>query len=114
MEYSFEMDEPVVILHVEGNVLTGVHNEEILNQVSEKISAGNNRMVINLGKTKFINSNGLNLLLNVLTKCRKTGGEVILANVPEELSKLLIITKLNSIFIIRDSKEQAVNYLKES
>ena len=112
MDYSFEKADNVVVLNVSGNVLTGIHNGEILNEVTNKISEDQNKMVIHLGGTKYINSNGLNLLLNVLTKCRKAGGEVVLANVPDELSRLLIMTKLNSIFITRDSQQEAVEYLK--
>lgn len=114
MDYSFDKHEGVDVLSVKGNVLTGLFNTEIIGVVSEMIKQGSNKMIIQLGEVKFINSNGLNLLLNVLTKYRKSGGEVVLSNVPNELTRLLVMTKLNAIFIERPDISQAAAYLKQS
>jgi anti-sigma B factor antagonist len=111
MDYNFEKNGPVDILTVQGNVLTGVYNAEIIEKVSLLIRDGSKKMIVRLGEVKFINSNGLNLLLNILTKYRKASGEIVLANVPEELDKLLVMTKLNSIFISRNTIEEATAYL---
>lgn len=111
MDYSFDNIDSVEVLSVKGNVLTGTYNNEILHEVNERINTGHNKFVVYLGETRFINSNGLNLLINVLTKCRKAGGEVVLANIPDELNKLLVITKLNSIFIIKPTREEAISQL---
>jgi anti-sigma B factor antagonist len=111
MDYNFDNNGQVDILTVQGNVLTGVYNAEIIEKVGLLIREGSNKMIVRLGEVKFINSNGLNLLLNILTKYRKASGEIVLANVPEELDKLLVMTKLNSIFISRNTIEEATAYL---
>lgn len=111
MDYSFDNHEGIDVLSIKGNVLTGVYNTELLEKASELIGKGSRKLVIRLGELKFINSNGLNLLLNILTKYRKVSGEIVLANVPEELDKLLVMTKLNSIFINRTSMEDSIDYL---
>ncbi len=111
MDYEFRKLDGADLITVKGNVLTGQYNEAILNAISEKIKNGSRKMIIEMGESGFINSNGLNLLLNILTKYRKAGGEVVLTKVSPELSKLLEMTKLNSIFIIRDTAEAAADYL---
>ncbi len=111
MDYTFSKYDGVDVLSVKGNVLTGIYNSEIVHTITKLIEQGSGKMVIQLGEVKFINSNGLNLLLNILTKYRKAGGEVALSNVPQELSRLLVMTKLNSIFIDRPTVEEAVALL---
>lgn len=114
MDYQFDQHDGVDVLSVSGNVLTGIHNSEILGIVTEMIKGGSDKIVVKLGEVKFINSNGLNLLLNILTKYRKAGGEIVLAHIPNELVKLLDMTKLSSIFISRPTIDEAVAYLKSA
>jgi anti-sigma B factor antagonist len=76
------------------------------------IESGRNRFVINLGAVKFINSNGLGLLINILTKSRKAGGDAVLSNVPDELNRLLAMTKLNSIFSTAATPQEALAHFK--
>ena len=54
-----------------------------------------------------MNSSGLNVMINVLTKSRKAGGEVAIANVTKKIKELLIITKLNSFFNVSESIDEA-------
>lgn len=112
MDYEFRKENGIDVISVKGNVLTGIHNTEILSKITDHIKAGSRKIVVQLGESRFINSNGLNLLLNILTKYRKAGGEIVLANVSEDLRKLLEMTKLNSIFIDRPNLEEALSYLE--
>lgn len=112
MDYSFDKVDGIDVLSVKGNVLTGVHNSDITQNISDMIANGSKGIVVQLGEVGFINSNGLNLLLNILTKYRKSGGEIVLSNVPGELNRLLVMTKLNSIFIDRPTVAEAAQYLK--
>ena len=54
-----------------------------------------------------MNSTGLSILINIFTQTRNRGGEVVITNIPEKINKLLIITKLNSIFNIEETVEAA-------
>lgn len=112
MDYNFDKHQNIDMLTVKGNVLTGIYNTEIIGIVTEMIKQGSDKLIIQLGEVRFINSNGLNLLLNILTKYRKAGGEIVLSNVPDELTRLLVMTKLNSIFVDRPSLDEAAAYLK--
>jgi len=111
MDYEFKQHNGIDVITVRGNVLTGQHNQAILAAITDKIKGGSRKMVIEMGSTGFINSNGLNLLLNILTKYRKAGGEVVLAKVSPELKKLLELTKLNAVFVSRDDVESAATFL---
>jgi anti-sigma B factor antagonist len=48
------------------------------------------------------------MLITILTKFRNKGGEVFLLKPSENVQKLLVITKLNAIFQIVKSEEEAL------
>lgn len=112
MEYSFESESGAEVLVLSGNMLSSADNTEVLDLVRQHIEQGHNRFVINLHAVKFINSNGLGLLINILTKSRKAGGDAVLASVPDELARLLAMTKLNSIFATAANQHEALAHFK--
>ena len=57
--------------------------------------------VINLSMVKYMDSSGLGILIKILTKFRNAGGEVFLEAISDPVNKLLLMTKLNSIFEIK-------------
>ena len=112
MDYSFDSSNGTEVITLSGNMLSTTENVDVLEHVKQKIEAGKNQFIINLNDVKFINSNGLGLLINILTKSRKAGGDTVLASVPDELNRLLAMTKLNSIFVSTGSLEDAHAHLK--
>ena len=60
-----------------------------------------------------MNSTGLNLLINVLTKTRNAGGDTIIAAAPERVEKLIVITKLNTVFSVAKDMEEAVGMINK-
>lgn len=108
MNYNLEVKNNIIILSIEGNILSDLEFKPALDAVNEKIQDNFNFFVVDLSKLKFMNSTGLSFLLTVLTKTRKTGGETILCNIPEQLSKLLVITKLNNVFLVTATVDDAV------
>jgi anti-sigma B factor antagonist len=111
MEYTILKDKNVQVLTLKGTLLADVQTREILQSASELIQDGDVLFVVDLKDLKFINSSGLGMLLTLLTKCRKAGGEVVLANVPEQVNNLLVITKLVSIFKTANSVSEAIGLL---
>lgn len=108
MEYSIELKDNVNVITMEGSLLADVQSRDILQKVTELIQDEQVNFVIEMSELKFINSSGLGMLLTCLTKARKAGGDIILANVPEQVNNLLVITKLNSIFNTVDSLDEGL------
>jgi len=69
--------------------------------------------IIDISQLRYINSSGIGVLITILTKFRNKGGEVYLLNPSESVRKLLIITKLNSIFNIVATEEEAITQSKK-
>ena len=107
MEFTITTEENFAILKLNGSLLADIQSRDVLEGVNNIIQEGKINFIVDLSELKFINSSGLGMLLTCLTKARKAGGDLILANIPEQVSNLLVITKLTSVFTPADSMEEA-------
>ena len=69
---------------------------------------------IDIHDVRYINSSGIGVLITILTKFRNKGGEVVLIKPSDSVEKLLVITKLNSIFTIVPNLDHAFSELVKS
>ncbi|MGB0838829.1 MAG: STAS domain-containing protein [Chitinophagales bacterium] len=109
--YTTQIEANIVTLKLEGDIIATYQFEEILTMLPEWIADGKIYFVIDLSKVRVMTSTGLTLLLTILTKSRNAGGDVVLANISTPLSKLLLVTKLNSIFTTLASVEEAKTHI---
>ena len=68
--------------------------------------------LIDISDVRYINSSGIGVLITLLTKFRNKGGELFLIKPSEHVQKLLIITKLQAIFNIVDTEQEALSKIK--
>lgn len=108
MLFSFNTKNNIPVYTLEGKIFTENQTAEFKAEVENKISEGFNRFVFDLSKITFVNSAGLNFLLSVLTKVRLAEGDVMICSVPEQMRKLLVITKLESFFPIAANADLAI------
>lgn len=109
MEFTYQIEKKPnhAILHLKGMLMDKTHSAPLLAEVDTLVKSGTNRYVVNLAGMDYMNSSGLNTLVNILTKSRTKGGEVVVANVSEKVKQLFLITKLNTLFTITNSIEEA-------
>lgn len=109
MEFNFQIEKKQAhaVLKLKGMLMDKSHSGPLLTEVENLIKGGINRFVVDLAGMDYMNSSGLNTLVNILTKARTKGGEVVVANVSEKVKQLFLITKLNTLFTITSSIEEA-------
>ena len=107
---SAELDVTVVSLF--GELIDKNQANELNSEIDNLLLERKLKYVFDLGELKYMNSSGLNTLINLLTKARKQGGEVIIANVSKKVNELLVITKLNTLFTVTESVDKAIPKLK--
>lgn len=111
MNYKEELIGNVLLVAVDGDLIGGSTTNNLLETIQEYIEKGVIRCVVDISNVRFINSSGIGLLITILTKVRNKEGELILINPSDHVKKLLIITKLNAIFSILNSREEAIKKL---
>lgn len=85
----------------------------LLDEIEECVAKNQTKILLNLTDLKYLNSSGLNVIINILTKARKAGGDVAICNVNKKITELLVITKLNSVFNVCDSVEEGIKILNK-
>lgn len=113
MEFNYQIEEKkdYNLISISGNLIEKNQASTLLEEVNELVEKDSNRFILNMQDFKYMNSTGLTILLNILTKARKSGGEAVICNVPDRIKTLLVITKLNNVFSVVDSEALAAQNL---
>src|SRR5215475_1536732 len=108
MNFIQEIRSNTLILRISGDLIGEDNGGRLVEAVNEAVGHKVLTCIIDISGLRYINSSGIGVLITILTKFRNKGGEVFLMNPSESVKKLLIITKLNSIFQIIKSEEEAI------
>jgi len=111
--YSITEKEELFILAMQGKLVDKAEAIDIGAEVEEQMALGHNHFIIDLSRLEYMNSTGLNIILNLMNKCRNSGGEAVVAGSTVRIKSLFSVTKLDSVFTMKDSLEEAVKHLKE-
>jgi anti-sigma B factor antagonist len=106
-EYTFDKVDDINLFTLKGELIDKGQAMQFLYEIDKCIEKKDNKFILNLADLKYVNSSGLNVLINILTKSRKAGGDIAIASLSKKVLELLSITKLISIFNIADSVEAA-------
>ncbi|NJL13640.1 MAG: STAS domain-containing protein [Microscillaceae bacterium] len=113
MNFSIQVQAQTLLIAIEGKLLGDGTELLLIDQLKTFIEEDEiRRVAVDLRPLALLNSQGLNLLLRMLAKVRNRGGELVLVRPPENIQKLLLMTKLNAIFTIVDSPEAAIELLE--
>ena len=67
---------------------------------------------ITLGEVNYIDSSGIGELVSAFTTTKNQGGELKLLNLTKKVNDLLQITKLYTVFDVKDDETSAVKSFK--
>ncbi len=97
--------------------LQGDINKESLNDFKEKIEAIVNKTrkkyVINFQSVNIFTSDGASVIVSALKKCKKFQGIIKLSNLSPSIQELFDMTRLNKVFDIYDSEEEALKSMSD-
>ncbi|HET8865432.1 MAG TPA: STAS domain-containing protein [Gracilimonas sp.] len=98
MKYSVSEKYNCVIIELKGNVMGGPDAETFREALHKLIEKGKKKVVVDLGKVKFVNSSGLGILIGGLTTMRNAGGELVICQADKKIESLLVVTQLIKVF----------------
>ena len=111
--FSVSHTENFTEYQLSGNLLDKESADEIVASFEESLTNGNPYFIFNLEQMDYLNSTGLNVLIGLLTKVRNSGGELIICNVPKKINQLLLITKLNTVFNVAMTTDEAKTIIEK-
>ena len=108
MKTSTRQVDGVTIVDCSGRITLGEGSVILKDTVRDLISKGNKKILLNLGDVNYIDSSGIGELVSAFTAVRKEGGELKLLNLTKKVHDLLQITKLYTVFDVKDDEAVAV------
>lgn len=106
--YKKEIKPGYTIIHLDGEFIGGEETENLSKFLKEAAKSDTNRAILDLSGVAFLNSMALGVLLSANAIFHKQGGRVILANPSEYLQSIFKTTKLDLIFTIEESIDDAI------
>ena len=109
MEFGYKINEKnnYMVVQLSGNLMEKSQAAELINEINNSVEKDAANFIIDFSDFKYMNSTGLNVLLNILSIARKSGGEAVICSVPEKIKTLLIITKLVNVFSVTENEQLA-------
>ena len=98
----------VLVIEVDGQLIVG-NRQELKQKVLDALEAGERKFLVDFTRTGYIDSSGLGVLVSLSKKIRDEGGDLRLAGLNEDLRTLFELTKLDTLFAISDSAQDALS-----
>lgn len=105
--------EGAKIFHLNGRLMDQQQADNLMAVLDEHLKGDQAvNVILDMSGLVYMNSTGLNIMISVLTRTRKAGGQVLLANMAHGVRQLFVVTKLDSVFPILDTVELALAKLR--
>jgi anti-sigma B factor antagonist len=102
----------VTVIAVHGKLIGGPGNSDLFqNTIKSLLADGKKRIVVDLHRTRWANSQGIGLMIGAYTSVKNAGGELVLARVIDRIQGILTVTKLLLLFKTFENVEGAVGFL---
>ncbi len=102
----------VTVVDMSGRITLGEGSVVLRDTIRDLLSKGQKKILLNLGNVTYIDSSGIGELVSAFTSVRNQGGELKLLNLTKKVHDLLQITKLYTVFDIKDDETAAVGAFK--
>ena len=112
MKANTRQVDGITIVDLSGRITLGEGSVLLRDTVRDLISKGNKKILLNLGEVNYIDSSGIGELVSAFTTVRNQGGELKLLRLTKKVHDLLQITKLYTVFDVKDDEAAAIKSFK--
>jgi anti-sigma B factor antagonist len=108
MSVNSKVVNGIVHVSLTGDLLGENTGIELVDLINEKLNSDKlYKYILDMSEARYINSQGLGVLITSYTKVKNNDGSFVLLNPSEPIKKLLSITKLDSVFQVYNSISEA-------
>ncbi len=108
IKVSTRQVDGIVILDLSGRITLGEGSVTVRDTIRDLLNKGEKFILLNLGDVSYMDSSGLGELVSAYTSVKNAGGELKLLNLTKKVKDLLQITKLYTVFDVKDDEASAV------
>ncbi|HMU13975.1 MAG: STAS domain-containing protein [Bacteroidetes bacterium] len=100
------------IFHMTGRLMDQKEADHMIEVLEQELGSGTGaNVILDMSQLQYMNSTGLNILISVLSRTRKGGGETLISGMSTGVKQLFTVTKLDTVFTIKDTVEEALGSL---
>ena len=107
MAFTLESKDGLLVVTVDGQLVVA-NRQEFKQLVLDEVERGARQVVVDFAGTAYIDSSGLGALVSLGKRIREAGGELRLAALNEDLRTLFELTRLDTLFPLYASRDDAV------
>ena len=108
MKASTRQVDGVTIVDLSGRITLGEGSVILRDTIKDLLGKGQKKILLNLGDVSYIDSSGIGELVSAFTSVRNQGGELKLLHLTKKVHDLLQITKLYTVFDVKDDEATAI------
>ncbi len=108
MKIKTRQVDGITIMDCSGRITLGEGSVTLRDAVRDLLSKGSKQILLNLGDVTYIDSSGIGELVSAYTTVKNQGGDLKLLNLTKKVHDLLQITKLYTVFDVKDDEASAV------
>ena len=112
MKFKTRQVDGVTILDLSGRITLGEGSVTLREAVQDALAKGDKHILLNLGNVDYIDSSGIGELVSAFTSVKNSGGELKLLHLTKKVHDLLQITKLYTVFDVKDDEAAAISSYK--
>src|ERR1700689_4174313 len=112
MKTNVRQVDGVTIVDCSGRITLGEGSVILRDAVRDLLAKNQKKILLNLGEVTYIDSSGIGELVSAFTTVRNQGGELKLLNLTKKVHDLLQITKLYTVFDVKEEETSAIKAFK--
>ena len=102
-------DGNVVIAEPKGSFIGGTETDELKAAINGVLEQGKIKLILDFAGVEYLNSSAIGVLTVAHTAFGSRGGKMILCNVNKSISNIFLVTKLSTIFLTEETRNDAIH-----
>jgi len=112
MKYFEKNVDGLPVFELEGKIMGGTECDELCHRMMDVIAAGQSNLVVDFEKVQWMNSAGIGMLIQCITRLRRDGGDLHFLGIHAKVGYYFRITKLDTVLKIYGSMNEVLKKLQ--
>ena len=108
MKATTRQVDSITVIDLSGRITLGEGCTQLRQLIRDLLGKGSKNILVNLADVTYIDSSGIGELVSAFTAVSNQGGQLKLLNLTKKVHDLLQITKLYTVFDVKDDETAAV------
>lgn len=108
MKIKRDSKDGISIIRLSGQLMGGPDADAVRDTILSILNEGYKNILVDLKDVSWVNSTGLGILISSHITVSNNGGDLRLMRVSKRIDSIFMVTRLNTVFQVFDTEEEAV------